>query len=311
MHKNTSFAGADLAAALGVVIIWGLNFVAMKYALRSFTPFQLGFWRYVFAVMPLLLFVRRPRLSWRWLVCAGLAQLGQFGFLFVALQAGMTSALASVLMQTQVFFTTLLGLVFLHEKLSAPMAAGLVLASAGLACFGINALDGGGSITLLGLGLNLVAAMMWAASNIVARRAQMAAPDFDALQFVVWMSLVPILPFGLLAFWAEPMSTRWAWTQATPGAWASVAYLGWLATVAAYALWTRLLKRHPASRIAPFSLGVPVIGMAAGPLLLDERVTSWQWLGAACVVMALAAVLVLPALKRRSLPASALPARAR
>lgn len=297
MHKHTPLAGIDLVAALSVVVIWGFNFVAMKYALRAFTPFQLGFWRYVFAVLPLLLFVRRPTLSWRWLVPAGLAQLGQFGFLFVALQAGMTSALASVLMQTQVFLTTLLGLVFLHERLSGPMVAGLVLASLGLACFGMNALDGGGGVTVVGLLLNLTAAAMWAGSNIVARKAQMAEPGFDPLQFVVWMSLVPIVPFALLALWAEPAATRWQWTGAPFGAWASVAYLGWLATVAGYTLWTRLLKRHPASRIAPFSLGVPVIGMVAGPLLLGEAVTPWQWMGAACVVAALAVVMVLPGLR--------------
>jgi len=34
--------GKDLVAALGVVVIWGLNFVAMKHSLREFTPFQLG-----------------------------------------------------------------------------------------------------------------------------------------------------------------------------------------------------------------------------------------------------------------------------
>ena len=106
----------DLFAALGVVVIWGLNFVAMKLSLREFTPFQLGLARYVFAVLPLVLIVRRPRIAWPWLVAAGLAQFGQVGLLFLALQLGMTAALASVLMQTQVFFTSLLGLVLLKRR---------------------------------------------------------------------------------------------------------------------------------------------------------------------------------------------------
>ena len=58
--------GLDLLAALGVVVIWGLNFVAMKFSLRDFTPFQLGTFRYVFAVLPLLFFIKKPQLSWRW-----------------------------------------------------------------------------------------------------------------------------------------------------------------------------------------------------------------------------------------------------
>jgi drug/metabolite transporter (DMT)-like permease len=53
-------SGRDYAAALAVVVIWGLNFVAMKFALRDFTPFQLGAARYVFAVLPLVLLVKAP-----------------------------------------------------------------------------------------------------------------------------------------------------------------------------------------------------------------------------------------------------------
>ena len=293
MNKHTSFGPADLAAALAVVVIWGLNFVAMKHSLHAFTPFQLGFFRYVFAVLPLVFFVPRPRLSWRWLVSAGLAQLGQFAFLFVALRVGMTAALASVLIQTQVFFTTLLGVLLLGEHVSRPMRAGLALAALGLCCFAMNFFGTGGTggITVLGLLLTLIAASMWAASNIVARKAQAAQPGYDALQFVVWMSLVPILPFGALAWLAEPEATRWQWLDAGLGAWLGVAYLGWFATIAAYALWTGLLKRHAANRVAPFSLGVPVIGLAAGMLALGETVSGWQWAGSVCVVAALAVVM--------------------
>jgi O-acetylserine/cysteine efflux transporter len=56
-------------------------------------------------------------------------------------------------------------------------------------------------------------------------------------------------------------------------------------------MWTNLLKRHPANRVAPFSLGVPVVGLAAGMLWLGESITAWQWAGIALVVMALACVM--------------------
>ncbi len=285
--------GRDLIAALAVVVIWGLNFVAMKFSLHAFTPFQLGAARYVFAVLPLVLIVKRPRLPVRWLLCYGLAQgVGQFGLLFVALQAGMTAALASVVMQTQVFFTTLLGVLLLHERISKPLRVGLALAAIGLGCFALNFVVGAsGGTTVLGLVLNLGAAAMWGASNIVTRRAQAAHPDYDALQFVVWSSLVPILPFIAMSLLFDPPAARWQWTQASFGAWLGVAYLGWVATITAYALWTGLFKRHPANRVAPFSLGVPVVGLAAGMGLLGETVTPWQWAGIGFVVAALAAVM--------------------
>jgi O-acetylserine/cysteine efflux transporter len=285
---------ADLTAALAVVLIWGLNFVAMKLSLRDFTPFQLGAVRYIFAALPLVLLVKRPALPVRWLFYYGLAQgVGQFGLLFTALQMGMTAALASVVMQTQVFFTTLLGVVLLHERIGKPLRVGLAMAALGLGCFALNhvAGDAAGGTTLLGLALNLCAAAMWAGSNIMARKAQQAHPDFDALQFVVWSSLVPILPFIALSLAFDPPAARWQWLHAGPAAWAGAAYLGWIATLLAYALWTGLFKRHPANRVAPFSLGVPVVGLAAGMGLLGEHISPWQWAGIGFVVAALLAVM--------------------
>ncbi|MBX3585185.1 MAG: EamA family transporter [Ramlibacter sp.] len=299
--------GRDYAAALAVVVIWGLNFVAMKFALRDFTPFQLGTARYIFAVLPLVLLVRAPRLHWKWLLLYGLCQgVGQFGFLFSALKVGMTAALASVLMQTQVFFTAVFGFVLLHERANRTLQAGLLLAALGLACFAMNYLapGSGTATTFWGLVLNLCAAAMWAASNIVARKAQQASSGFDALGFVVWSSLVPIVPFTLFTLAFDAPATRWQWLAAPLSSWLAVAYLGWVATIWAYAMWTGLLKRHPANRVAPFSLGVPVVGLAAGMGVLGETITSWQWAGIALVVAALACVMLGPRLLARLNPKS-------
>lgn len=289
------FSARDAAAALAVVLIWGSNFVAMKYALHDFTPFQLGAARYVFAVLPLVLVIRAPRLHWKWVLLYGLTQgVGQFGFLFSALQAGMTAALASVLMQTQAFFTAVFGFVLLRERANRPLQIGLLLAGIGLCCFGMNYVTPGAAAdtTLWGLVLNLCAAVMWAASNIVARKAQQASGDFDALAFVVWGSLVPILPFVGLTLLLDPPATRWQWLDAPIVGWVAVAYLGWVATVLAYGLWTTLLKRHPANKVAPFTLGVPVVGLSAGVLVLGETVTAWQWAGVAFIVAALGCVML-------------------
>jgi len=299
---NNSLTGRDLAAALGVIVIWGLNFVAMKFALHDFTPFQLGAARYTLAVLPLIFFIRAPRLHWKWVLMYGLFQgVGQFGLLFTALKVGMTAALASVLMQTQVFFSALFGFVLLHEKLSRPLIGGLILAAAGLVCFGMNFVSGGTlAITVAGFVLNLCAAAMWAASNIVARKAQQSSPQYEPLQFLVWSSLVPIGPFLLMSLLFDPAAATpaMAWSSAAKWAsvpwtsWLAVAYLGWIATIWGYALWTGLLQRHATNRVAPFSLGVPVVGLAAGVLVLGEVISAWQWAGIALLVAALACVML-------------------
>jgi O-acetylserine/cysteine efflux transporter len=277
------FSGRDYAAALAVVLIWGTNFVAMKVALRELTPFQLGAGRYLFAVLPLLLLVRPPRLATSWVLLYGLFQgVGQFGLLFVSLRVGMSAALASVLMQTQVFFTALFGFALLGEQVGRPLKAGLVLAALGLACIGANyatAAHAAGGTTPAGFALCVGSAAMWAASNIVVRRVQRSTPQFDVVPFMVWSSLVPIVPFVLLSLAFDPAATRWDWRAVSLSAWLALAYLGWFATILAYALWTGLLKRHPANRVAPFSLAVPPVGIAAGMLALGDVISAWQWAG--------------------------------
>ena len=230
--KNNGLTGRDLTAALVVVLVWGVNFVVMKFALRDFSPFQLGAARYVFAVLPLVLFIKPPRIHWKWVLLYGAFQgVGQFGILFVALKVGMTAALASVLLQTQVFFTALFGFALLRERASRPLQLGLVLAALGLGCFALNYLQPGaannGATTVLGFLLTLCAAAMWALSNIVARRVQQLFTDYSAVAFVVWSSSVAVLPFMALSWAFDPEALRWHWLDARASSWVAVAYLGW------------------------------------------------------------------------------------
>jgi O-acetylserine/cysteine efflux transporter len=293
--SHAPFAARDYTAAVGVVLIWGTNFIAMKYALHDLTPFQLGAGRYLFAVLPLILFVPRPKLAWKWVVLYGLFQgVGQFGCLFLSLKVGMSAALGSVLMQTQVFFTALFGFVLLREHASRALLAGLLLAALGLACFSMNYLAPGadtGGTTALGFVLALGAAAMWAASNIIVRRAQQSTPQFEVVPFMVWSSLVPIIPFVFLSLAFDPPATRWHWTAAPWSTWVSLAFLGWFATILAYALWTGLLKRHALNRVAPFSLAVPAVGITSGMLVFGDVISGWQWAGVALIVTSLATVM--------------------
>jgi O-acetylserine/cysteine efflux transporter len=307
--NQTHFSGRDLATALCIVLIWGTNFAAMKFALHDFTPLQLGAARYVFAVLPLIILIRPPKLHWKWVVLYGLFQgVGQFGLLFIALHVGMTAALASVLMQTQVFFTALFSFVLLRERPNLALQVGLLLAAVGLACFGMNYVGSQvankATSTPLGFVLCLMGAAMWAASNIVVRRAQQSMPNFDVVGFMVWSSLIPILPFIALSLAFDAPATRWRWTAAPWSSWLSIAYLGWIATIVAYALWTKLIKRHSVNRVAPFSLAVPVVGLATGMFVLGETITPWQWAGIAFIVAALACVLLGGRFMQKLAPAS-------
>jgi O-acetylserine/cysteine efflux transporter len=288
--SSSSLTTRDLLSALLVVIIWGTNFVAMKVGLLSLTPFQMGAARYVFAILPLILFIKPPRLAPKWIIAYGLSQgVGQFGLLFLSLKVGMSASLASVILQTQVFFTAIFGFILLKEHTSRALLAGLALAALGLACFAESSLQSVSTsdITPAGFGLCLTGAAMWAVSNIVVRRAQKETPDFDVISFIVWCGAVPIAPFILLSLAFDDSAVRWQWVDAPFITWIAVAYIGWMSTIVGYAMWTRLLKRHPVNRVAPFSLGVPVVGITSGMLALGDVITGWQWAGIALIVAAL------------------------
>jgi O-acetylserine/cysteine efflux transporter len=286
--NDTALSRGDLLRALAVVLIWGLNFVVMKVGLAGLGPMLLGALRFVLASLPFLLFVRRPALPWRYLALYGLAQgLGQFGFLFLGLQLGMTAGMASVVMQTQAFFTLLLAWPLLGERARASQWLGLLVALAGLLLIATAHGEGPGQMTLVGFVLTLSAAFMWALSNLVARRASQVA-RYQPFPFIVWSSLFPILPFFALAL-LQDGPTRVADQLAGLSLHAlwSVAYLALLATLLAYSLWTRLLQRHPAARVTPFSLLVPVVGLWAAWFFFGEQPLPQQWLGALLVLMGL------------------------
>jgi O-acetylserine/cysteine efflux transporter len=178
------------------------------------------------------------------------------------------------------------------RSVPAALLAGLLLARSGLVCFAITWRRAPtAATTATGFALCVGAAALWAGSNVVVRLAQKSTPRFDVIAFMVCSSLVPIVPFVLLSLAFDPPATRWRWSAAPWSSWVSLAYLGWFATILAYALWTGLLKRHPANRVAPFSLAVPLVGISSGMLVLGESVSNWQWAGTALVVAALATVI--------------------
>jgi len=277
----------DYACALGVVLIWGVNFAVMKFALQNITPMLLGALRYALASLPLLYFVRMPRVPMRFVLAYGLVQgVGQFGFLFVAISLGMAAGVASLVLQTQAMLTLVLAAVFLGERTRGVQWLGVLLATGGLGLIAASHGEGPGEMTLIGFALTITAALMWAISNLLVRHISAKAPGYDAFAFIVWTSLVALPVFMLLTLTVEDFSLDML-AAISWGGWAAVLYLALVSTLVGYTLWTNLLNRHPSSRIAPFSLLVPVVGLATAAITFDEWLTPLQWLGALGVLLGL------------------------
>ena len=278
---STSLSRADWAKALVVVVVWGLNFVVMKWGLATLSPLVLCALRFLAASLPFLLFVRPPRhLSWGVMAAYGLVQgVGQFGLLFTGMQLGMPAGMSSVVLQTQAFITTLMAPALLGETPHRWQWLGLCIAIGGLAFIGAAHGDGASGMTLAGFLLTVGAAAMWAGSNLLTRVAARQGP-YEPVSFIVWSSVFPIVPLLLLACVVDGSEAVVQQLRGLGGRELGVvAYLALLSTLLGYGLWTRLLQRYAASTVAPLSLLVPVVGLLSAMLLLGERPTAWQWMG--------------------------------
>jgi O-acetylserine/cysteine efflux transporter len=279
--------------ALLVVAVWGTNFVVIKAALATLPPLLFATLRFALAFLPAALFVARPAMPWRTLAGYGvLIGAGQFGLLFIAMRGDITPGLASLVIQTQVFFTIGLALLFNRERLVAAQVAALLLAAAGLGLIGWHT---DASTTPLGLALVLAAALCWAAGNTLAQR----AGKVSALGFMVWSSVFAVPPLLALSLLLEgPALMAHGLSQAGWGTWAAVLWQALGNTLFGYGAWSWLLARHPAATVSPMALLVPVFGMAASALVLAEPLPAWK-LGAAALLIGGLALNLLASRRRR------------
>ena len=278
--------------ALAVMVVWGTNFVVIRGGLQHLPPLLFATLRFTLVVLPAIFFLRRPAVSWRLMAAYGLfIGAGQFGLLFIAMKSSITPGLASLVIQSQVFFTIGLAMAFERERIRLFQIAALILAFTGLGL--ILAHAGANSATPLGLVLTLGAAASWAVGNTISK----AVGKVDMLAFVVWSALFaipPLLVFSLI-FDGWP-AIRAGMIHATPATWAAVAWQSVGNSMFGYAVWGWLLARYPAATVSPLALLVPVFGMAASAWWLAEPLPGWKLAAAALIMAGLVLNLVWPRL---------------
>lgn len=274
-------------AAVLVTMVWGFNFVVIRVGLNHFPPLLLTVLRFAVAALPVLL-VPRPAVGWGRLVAIGLFLfVGQFVFLFSGMANGMPAGLASIAIQSQAFFTVIFAGLALRERPSVRQLAGMAVAGTGLVLIGLSI---GGDLTALGLGLVLASAASWAVGNVLLR----GAGQVDMFRMVVWLSLVPPLPVLALSLWLEgPSAIAAAFGVIGWQAVAAVLYLAVPTTLFGFFVWGQLLKRYPATTVAPFSLLAPVFGTISAHLVLGETFGPLRF-GGMALILAGVAVVVLP-----------------
>jgi O-acetylserine/cysteine efflux transporter len=258
----------NVALAITVAVIWGVNFAVIKIGLEYFPPLFLSATRFFLVAVPAVFFVPRPRVEWHLILALGLV-LGviKFSLLFVGMDWGVGAGAASLLLQTQIFFTIMLAALRYGERPRALQIAGIAVGFLGVA---LLTLGGGSTAPATATAMVIGAGAAWACANMIMRR----IGAVNVLGLMVWMSLIPPLPLFLLSYVFEPhQRILAALTHLDLTVVLALAYTAFLSTLAAYAIWAALLRAAPAHRVVPFTLLVPLVGAAAAALLLGEPIT--------------------------------------
>ena len=275
-----------VALALAVTAVWGFNFVVIKVGTDGVPPLFLAALRFTF-VLPALLFVRRPAASWLLIAGYGLfLGVGEFGLLFTAIKLGAPTGVSSLILQSQAFFTAALVAGWFGQRLRAPSVLGMALAGCGLLLIGVRGYTGGawGGHFGLALGMLLGAALMWAVANVLAQR----IGNVGGLSLMVWSSLFSPAPLLALSLVFEgPAAIRLALESLSWLSVGAVVYLVLFSTLFGYGAWNDLIVKHGAGQVAPFSMLVPIFGLASGSLFLHEVFTTSHALGALLVLAGL------------------------
>lgn len=275
--------------ALLVVVIWGLNFLAIDFGLDGVPPLLFLAMRFTLVTIPAIFFFRPPDIGWRnILLIGGFLSLGQFALLYIALSLGMPPGLASLLHQSQVVLTVIVSVIVLHERPSRRQLAGIIIGMSGLA---IVVIGHGQAAPWLPVVVLLLGSTSWAIGNVMSRRAKAAS----SASLVIWSGLVVPVPAFLLSIAFDgPTVVFGALAHLSLSAILSTAYTAVLASLVGYGIWNHLLARYPTSAVVPFTLLIPVVGILAAWLVVNEQPTFTELIGGAVMLVGLAiAVIVL------------------
>lgn len=271
---------AHLLLVLLVVIVWGFNFLFVKLGLNEIPPLQLCAIRFLLASVPAIFFIKPPNAAFSKVAAYGLVMFAmQFSLLFMGMYVGMTPGLASLIMQVQVFFSMFFAALVINEIPNKRQIVGAVISFLGI---GLVAMHTDATVSFVGFALILAAAAAWGFGNLITKQ----FVDINIIALIVWGSFVACFPMFILSLLLEgPMSFAQSYQDLTWVGVASVLYITFGSTWLGYGLWNWLLSRHPVSTIVPFTLLVPVVGMLASIIFLEEPFFLWK-LNAGLLVIA-------------------------
>lgn len=223
---------------------------------------------------------RVPRHQWGWLALSSFFNITIWhicvGFGLFHLGAGH----AVILCYTLPIWTALFSVVFLKTRIGGRVLLALVVGSGGVFALlssdfqslGTNPL---GAVFVLG------AAIGWAIGTLIFKHVVWEA---NLYALAAWQLIVGVLPIGVVALIVEP---EFVLFDASTEGLLAAAYVLFVALIAGYVLWFRVVQIFPAMIASIGALVTPTIGVAGGVIVLGEAFT---WHEALALVLVLTAV---------------------
>jgi len=260
-----------LALAFLVVLVWGFNFVVMQIGLHQIPPLFLCATRFFLTSLPAIFFIPFPATSFKMVAFYGLIMFGlQFALLFMGIEVGIAPGLASLLLQSQAFFTILLAVFFLGETLNRWQVVGAIVSFCGIGLVGLHI---GGSMTVAGFLFLMASAASWGTGNVISKK----IGNVDMFALVIWGSFIawpPLLALSLIVDGPAPIVLslhHLSWQGV-----GSILYLTYLSTLFGFGSWNFLLKHYPLQIVAPLTLLVPIIAVINSVAVLGETLEMWK-----------------------------------
>ncbi len=275
-----------LAMMVMVQVLWGANFAIAKFGLDSFSPIFFVALRFSLVAV-LLVFVvglPRPAMLKRLLPLSITMGVMHFTLMFLGM-AELDAATSSIAIQLQTPFAAIMAAFFLGETLGWRRIAGMITAFAGVMLIAGEPRFSDDPWPLLSV---VGAAFAWALGNI---QVKALGDEIDAVTLNGWIALLAA-PQLLLASWLIEGPQWQNIPDATLISWAALLFQAIVIAIFTYWIWYNMMRRYPVNLVIPFTLLLPMIGVAAGALLRDETVT-WQMIVGGLATIAGVGIIVL------------------
>ncbi len=274
----------DIVMGVSVALLWGMGIVIAKSAIEHFPPILLMALRFEVTALLLVWFVKPPyHVMLQIFGIAIISAAIQYSLTFTGLR-GLDASTAALVVQLEVPFLVLFGMILLKERPGLRKWLGIGLAFGGVALIAGEPKLGDAWVSMF---MVVGGAGTWAIGQVLVRKLH----DIDGLTMTAWVAVfaVPQLLFMSFLFEADQIN---AIRTAGWDVWAAVFYLGLIMTALGYGLWYTLVRRHPVNMVAPFLLLLPIFAVIGGVGFLGERLTILTGIGGAIVIAGVAIIMI-------------------